>query len=96
MQNYCNTDPPTSALARRELENTGTAARHRQLCLKIVTRSPGLTAREVEDRIDIKAHKRLPELRAAGLVHNGKTRHCSISNRLAMTWHPGKGGQDDE
>ncbi len=96
MKNYCNTDPPTSALAKWELENTGIAARYRQLCLKIVTRSPGLTAREVEDRIDIKAHKRLPELRAAGLVHNGKTRHCTISNRLAMTWHPGKGEQNDE
>ncbi|MCD4824712.1 MAG: hypothetical protein K8S55_08895 [Phycisphaerae bacterium] len=74
--------------ARRELENTGTAARHRQLCLKVVTQVPSLTAREVEDRIDIKAHKRLPELRAAGLVHNGKTRHCSISNLLTQGTAP--------
>ena len=93
MQNYRNTDPPTSALAGRDMETTGSAARHRELCLDIVTQTPGLTAREIEDRIGIKAHKRLPELRTDGLVHNGKPRRCAISDRLAMTWYGGEGGQ---
>ena len=85
--NYRNNDPPTSAIAGRQMETGGDAKHQRNLCLAVVKHQPGLTAREIEDRIGIKAHKRLPELRADGLVCNGTTRTCRISGRQAMTWH---------
>jgi len=86
-QNYRNTDPATSALAGRDMEQSGTARQQRAMCLAAVTETPGLTAREIEARLGIKAHKRLPELRADGLVANGETRTCTVSGRQAMTWN---------
>lgn len=88
IRNYRKCDPPTSALAGRHAQTCGCAKRHRDLCLAVVKRQPGLTAREIEARIGIKAHKRLPELRADKLVRNGRPRICTVSGRLAMTWHP--------
>jgi hypothetical protein len=61
---------------------------HRGLCLQSVLDTPGLTAREIDDRTGIKAHKRLPELREAGLIANGPSRRCRVTNRRAMTWLP--------
>jgi len=87
-QNYRNNDPPTSALAGCEAEADGSAQRHRTMCLQAVIQSPGLTARDIENRLGIKAHKRLPELRRAGMVRNGKPRTCTVSGKLAMTWQP--------
>ena len=86
-RNYRNSDPPTSALAGRQMETGGAAKQQREMCLAAVVKTPGATAREIEDRIGIKAHKRLPELRDDGLVCNGSTRTCRVSGRQAMTWH---------
>jgi hypothetical protein len=88
IQNFRNSDPPTSALAGQEVETHGLARRHRAVCLNAVLEMPGQTAREIEDELGIKAHKRLPELRRGGLVRNGKPRPCSVTGRLALTWHP--------
>ena len=87
-QNYRTTDPPTSVRASIEMENSGSAARQRTACLDAVAATPGLTAREIEARIGIKAHKRLPELREAGLVRNGPSRLCTVSGKRALTWDP--------
>lgn len=86
--NYRSNDPPTSALAGQTIEASGTARQQRRQCLEAVAAMPGLTAREIEAHIGIKAHKRLPELRAAGLIRNGPARTCSVSGRLALTWDP--------
>lgn len=86
--NHRHTDPPTSILAGRDAESSGLARRQRRRCFDAVAAAPGLTAREIETRIDVKAHKRLPELRAAGLVTNGESRRCRVTGRLAMTWLP--------
>jgi len=75
-------------MAGRHVRACGCAQRHRDLCLRAVRRQPGLTAREIEARIGIKAHKRLPELRADKLVRNGPCRACTVSGRRAMTWLP--------
>ena len=87
IRNYRSSDPPTSALAGRELESGGAAKQQRAMCLAAVVKTPGATAREIEDRIGIKAHKRLPELRADGLACNGPTRTCRVSGRQALTWY---------
>jgi hypothetical protein len=86
-QNYRNSDPTTSMLSGLAVEGEGTAQRQREICLAAVIATPGATAREIEDRIGIKAHKRLPELREEGVIFNGKPRTCRISGRKAMTWH---------
>ena len=86
-QNYRNNDPPTSREAGSLMESQGIASRHRKQCLETVTRFPGMTAREIEAQTNIKAHKRLPELREDGIVRNGPSRECSISRRQAMTWY---------
>ncbi|MEX0641136.1 MAG: hypothetical protein WD468_00465 [Pirellulales bacterium] len=87
-QNYRNNDPSTSTLAGLDIEASGTAHKQRSRCLVAVVAMPGLTARELEAHIGIKAHKRLPELREAGLVRNGPTRLCTVSGRQALTWDP--------
>ena len=88
IQNFRECDPPTSAMAGRNVRVCGCAKRHRDICLAVVKRQPGLTAREIEARIGIKAHKRLPELRSDGLVSNGSSRLCTVSGLQAMTWQP--------
>jgi len=87
-QNHRNNDPPTSALAGRAAESSGLARMQRSRCMEAVIATPGLTAREIEDRTGIKAHKRLPELREAGLIANGPSRRCRVTGRRAMTWLP--------
>ncbi|NLF30352.1 MAG: winged helix-turn-helix domain-containing protein [Planctomycetes bacterium] len=87
-QNYRNNDPPTSAMAAHEAKDSGLVERHQAMCLDAVRAAPGLTAREAEALLGIKAHKRLPELRRSGLVRNGRPRPCTITGRMAMTWHP--------
>ena len=86
--NHRNNDPPTSALAGQQVRTSGLAQRQRDKCLEVVRHHAGLTAREIEARIGIKAHKRLPELRADGRVCNGPVRTCIASGRQAMTWYP--------
>ena len=88
IQNYRTKDPPTSMLAGRDAEANGAAQRHRVMCFDTVMQKPGLTAREIENHVGIKAHKRLPELRRAGMVRNEKSRTCTVSGKQALTWHP--------
>lgn len=87
-QNYRSNGPPTSARAGRTIEASGTARQQRTRCLDAVLEAPGLTAQEIEARIGIKAHKRLPELREAGDVYNGSPRTCTVTGRQALTWEP--------
>ena len=85
-RNYRRSDPPTSALAGQQMAMDRSIPQG-AMCLAAVVLTPEATAREIEDRIGIKAHKRLPELRADGLICNGPTRTCHISGRQALTWH---------
>jgi len=87
-QNYRNNDPPTSAMAAHEEKDSGLVKQHQAMCLETVRDMPGMTAREIEARLGIKAHKRLPELRRGGMVRNGRPRRCTVTGRQAMTWHP--------
>lgn len=83
------TDPVTSHQAAREAETSGRAATHRAICLEKVKQNPGLTAAEIAAATGLERHvpsRRLPELRAAGLVVNGEARPCFVTGRDSMTW----------
>lgn len=87
------TDPPTSHLAAHKAESSGRAGGQRRVCLGHVLMFPGLTAAEIAVKAGMERHvpsRRLPELRRAGLVHNGTERVCEATGRMSMTWWSGK------
>lgn len=84
------TDPTTSHEAGDRHEATGKAASNRQACLEVVRNRDGLTAAEISAWAGLERHeasRRLPELRAMGLVVNGKARRCTVMCSRAMTWN---------
>jgi len=86
------TDPATSLKAAGAVERSGRASRQRRACLEEVQRHGGQTAAEIAESIGFERHvtsRRLPELRAAGLVRNGEQRECTVMGSTAMTWWPG-------
>jgi predicted ArsR family transcriptional regulator len=83
------TDPDTSHQAAAEITADGTRAAQQQRTLDGVTRYPGLTSRELAQRLGMDRHaiaRRLPELEAADLVQKDQVRRCSIGGRSAVTW----------
>ena len=86
------TDPETSHEAAASVEAGGQAKSQRRLCMAAVVSSAGQTAAEIARRMELERHvpsRRLPELRDAGLVHNGEPRICRVMRRRSMTWLPG-------
>jgi CRP-like cAMP-binding protein len=82
-------DPLTSHLAADRVEGSGNAQAQRQTCLAAVRRWPGLTAAEIAVKCGLERHvpsRRLPELRADGLVMNRGKRRCEATGNLSMTW----------
>lgn len=85
-------DPETSHQAAREMEDSGRAHGQRALCLEEVKRRPGQTAAEIAAALGLERHvpsRRLPELRAAGLIRNGPARECRVMRRSSLTWELG-------
>ena len=81
-------DPQTSHDAAALAERT-TAKPQREILKEFVLERPGHTHAEIAAAVGLKAsaaHKRLPELRKAGLISNGQPRLCSISGTKMMTW----------
>jgi len=88
----------TSTLAHERHEANGNAAKHRDVVKNLVANNPGSTAVELymsqqhlsDDRYLTRHEisRRLPELRADGLVRNGDRRKCRIKCNLQMTWLP--------
>ena len=90
------TDPVTSHLSAASAESSGRPAMHREVCLAAVKAVSGMTAAEIASYLGIERHvpsRRLPELRRAGLVHNGDSRVCDVTGDQSMTWWLGPGGQ---
>lgn len=82
-------DPVTSFLAGDEIEVKGYAEAQRQICLNAVKKAGGMTSAEIAHITGTERHmpaRRLPELRAKGLVMNGENKICSVCGRLSMTW----------
>jgi predicted transcriptional regulator len=85
------TDPATSHQAAAEITADGTRAAQQQRVLDGVVRCPGLTSRELAQRLGMDRHavaRRLPELEGVDLVQKGPVRRCSIGERAAVTWAP--------
>lgn len=89
----------TSLIARDKHEESGNAETNRRRVLSLVQRCDGSTAVELwssqwptlpnEQLTRHEISRRLPELRAAGLVHNGERRKCRVKLNLQMTWFSG-------
>ena len=87
----------TSTIAHANHEATGTASGNREVVRLLVVHHPDSTAVElwcVHSRMQdhMNRHeisRRLPELRKAGLVHNGPARKCRVNGSLMLTWNPG-------
>lgn len=63
----------------------------RRQVLEIIMSHPGLTGREIEfrlagTRIGRKANARISELHQQGLIEEVGERHCSITDKSAVTW----------
>ncbi len=90
------TDPITSHEAAHEAEATGRAGAQREICMAEVMKHPGQTAAEIAVAVSLERHapsRRLPELRDAGFVKNGRARMCRSTRRLSITWYPAEGAQ---
>jgi len=84
------TDPATSHEVANDVEKSGKAEIHREICLSVVSRREGLTAAEIAQIADLERHvpsRRLPELRSKGIVENREVRVCKIMGTKAMTWY---------
>lgn len=85
------TDPVTSRTAAEHHTRTGARAHQQHQAVAAVRAYPGLTSFELAMRTDLDRYmlaRRLPECETAGLVRRGEPRRCSVTGRLALTWHP--------
>ena len=83
------TDPATSHMAARKAEKSGKCCLYRFVLLNFVRKYHGKTAGEIHEATGIDRHevsRRLPELRAAGLVTNPGKRVCRVLGNMSMTW----------
>ena len=80
----------TSAVAKQQIEASGTAAADRAFAVELVRANPGLTASELEDLVgcrDGKVRKRLAEC-VPEYLQRGTVRPCDITGRPCVTWEP--------
>jgi hypothetical protein len=85
------TDPHSSYDAECHINRTGIRARQQSMASKAVEMWPGLTSLELANKSQICRYllaRRLPECQMAKQVRRGQERRCSVSGRLAVTWHP--------
>jgi hypothetical protein len=86
-----STDPNSSHDAEAHINATGVRKRHQIMTAAAVKTFPGLTSLEISEKAHICRYllaRRLPECVTAGTVIRGQERRCSVSGRLATTWHP--------
>lgn len=86
-----STDPNASHDAAAHITASGARGAQQQMAAKAVEQYPGLTSLELAKRSSMCRFvlaRRLPECITAGTVKRGQERRCSVSGRLACTWHP--------
>jgi len=80
----------TSAVAKQQIEASGTAAADRAFAVDLVRAYPGLTASELENKVgcrDGKVRKRLAEC-VPEYLQRGTARPCDRTGRDCVTWWP--------
>ena len=80
----------TSAVAKQQIEASGTAAADRAFAVDLVRAYPGLTASELENKVgcrDGKVRKRLAE-GVPEYLQRGTARPCDRTGRDCVTWWP--------
>ena len=85
--------PSTSHESARDLVDSGALNRGMRMARAVLLAHPGSTARELDqyaDSGDGAVRKRLNDLRREGLAHAKGRRVCSVSNKPAQLWYPGK------
>lgn len=81
-----------SNLAFKHVSSSGIQADQQAKALAVVKEFGYRTSRELANKVNggvlshEALHKRLPELRAMGLVRNGDSRVCTVTGRKAQTW----------
>lgn len=90
-------DPVTSHDAAAQVTDGGERQRMMRVAADGLLLWPGLTAKELEAKLgysDGAIRKRLNDLRLKGEAHTGPARKCTLTGKLAMTWHPGPAPKD--
>ena len=81
----------TSALAKQQIEESGTAAADRAFAVDLVRAYPGYTANELEHEANCwpgRVWKRLAECEKRKRVRRGPKKTCKITRRKCFTWEP--------
>ena len=83
-------DPPTSALAAREITASGRRGAQKRMILDwLRLQTVPVTSAELARASSLDRHlvaKRLPDLRADGLVQQRDARLCGVTGRACITW----------
>lgn len=88
-----NTDPRTSAIAEREITESGVRKNHLERVVSGVNTYIGYTASELAEKSTLTKEqitKRLSDGRAVGALVNGNSRISNVSGREELTWYPDK------
>lgn len=84
-------DPVTSHLAAKEITASGVRFSQQKKVADAVRRHPGHTSQELAEMTGLERYmlaRRLPECVTARTVRKGEPKHCDITKKLALTWHP--------
>lgn len=85
-----NTDPESSYLAARELEETGKHANQKAMVYRALCKCPvPATSAEIAQRFRMNRYmvaRRLPELLKSGLAEKGGKRRCRLTGRIGVVW----------
>ena len=84
-----NSDPITSHLAADAITASGMRFSQQKQVADAVHRHPGHTSQELAELTGLDRYmlaRRLPECETGGTVRRGEPKHCTVTNRLTLTW----------
>ena len=84
-----SSDPVTSHLAAEKFTKSGKRQSQKQMVLDAVRSFPGRTSAELANLMRVSRYlpaRRLPDLKADGLIVVGGMRECRITGERSLTW----------